>query len=425
VSASLGGAAGGRGVDQLDPPADGVRMNGPVVVIGAGLAGAHVVATLRKKGFDGPVTLVGEEPVRPYERPPLSKGILLGTKAPDSAFVHPADYYGRHAITPHFGDAAVAIHKNAQTVRLASGRVLPYAHLVLATGARPRRLPDQPDLAGVLTLRTLPDAERLRASLTPDARVVVVGGGWIGLEVAAAARLHGCDVTVLTLDSLPLVTVLGERMGRHFAELHRSHGVDVRTGVTVEGLEGADGRVTGVRAGGALLPADVVVVGIGAVPETSLAAASGLAVDRGVLVDEHLRTNHPEILAAGDVANAAHATLGRLRVEHWDNAIRQGKLAAATILGHDAAYDWQPYFYTDQYDLGMEYVGRGGPHDDVVVRGDEASGEFIAFWLADGVLTAAMNVNTWDVNDTLRTLLGRRIAPERLTDPTIPLADLG
>ncbi|MFP5416516.1 MAG: NAD(P)/FAD-dependent oxidoreductase, partial [Actinomycetes bacterium] len=200
-----------------------------------------------------------------------------------------------------------------------------------------------------------------------------------------------------------------------------SRGVDVRVRATVDGIEGAGGRVTGVRVGDEVIPADLVVVGIGAIPDTALAEASHLAVDHGILVDERLRTSDPQILAAGDAANALHTTLGRLRVEHWDNAIRQGQLAARTILGQDKVYDWQPYFYTDQYDLGMEYVGRGDPADDVVIRGDEASGEFVAFWLRDGVLTAAMNVNTWDVNDTLRALVGRPVDAARLVDSSIPL----
>ncbi|MFP5416699.1 MAG: NAD(P)/FAD-dependent oxidoreductase, partial [Actinomycetes bacterium] len=331
-------------------------MNGPVVVIGAGLAGANVVATLREEGFDGPVHLVGAEAERPYERPPLSKAILWGEAEADSAYVHPADYYADHSITTHFADAAVAIHKNAQSVRLTSGHVLAYEHLVLATGAQPRLLKDQPALEGLRTLRTLSDSLALKASLRQGVKVVIVGGGWIGLEVAAAAQQAGCTVTVLTLDSVPLVTVLGERMGRHFAGLHRQHGVDLRTSTRVLGIEGDGGRVSGVRTDAGLVPADLVLVAVGVVPATELAQAAGLEVDNGIVVDDRLQTSDPAVLAAGDVANAAHATLGRLRVEHWDNAIRQGRLAARTVLGGDDRYDWQPYFFTDQYDLGMEYV---------------------------------------------------------------------
>ena len=307
---------------------------------------------------------------------------------------------------------------------LASGATVPYTDLVIATGARPR-LPDLPGvaLAGVHTLRRLADCLALRASFRPGRRLVVIGVGWIGLEVAAAAVGAGLAVTVLEYADVPLRAALGDRMGRYFAALHRSHGVDLRTGVRVTGLEGGE-SVTGVRAGDDLFEADLVVVGVGASPNAELARQAGLAVDNGVVVDERLRAR-AHVYAIGDVANALNPALGlRLRVEHWDNAIRQGDLVGRLLLGEDVRYDWQPYFYSDQYDLGMEYVGRGSASDDVVLRGAEESGEFIAFWLREGTVTAAMNVNTWDVSDDLRALLGQRIDPVRLADAAIPLAAL-
>ena len=397
------------------------------VVVGAGLAAAHVVATLREEGDDRPITLVGDEPDRPYERPPLSKGYLHGETARDEVFVHAPGWYAEHGVETRFGTSATAVDRAARTVTLSDGDVLGYDHLVLATGSSPRTV-DVPgaDLDGVRTLRRLPDSDALRGDLAARARLVIVGGGWIGLEVAAAARSAGCEVTVLEYAAQPLLRVLGPQLAAYFAALHRAHGVDLRTGVGVQGFEGTDGRVTGVRVGGELVPADVVLVGVGAAPNVGLAVAAGLAADaRGIAVDEHLRTADPAVLAAGDVALAHNTALGHsLRVEHWDNAIRQGALAARSILGQDAVHDWQPYFYTDQYDLGMEYVGYADADDAVVVRGDPAGPELIVFWLRDGAVRAAMNVNVWDVNDQLRALVGRRLDPARLGDETVPLGEL-
>jgi 3-phenylpropionate/trans-cinnamate dioxygenase ferredoxin reductase subunit len=396
------------------------------VVVGAGLASANVVQTLREDGYDRPVTLVGNEGERPYERPPLSKSYLQGSTEAAEAYVHDEQWYADHDVDLRLDDAAVSLDRQGAAVVLASGERLPYAHAVLATGARPR-VPGLPgaDLDGVRYLRTLRDSTALRDRLGQDGRWVVVGGGWIGLEVAAAARQAGRDVTVLEQAQLPLLGVLGEAVGRHFADLHRSHGVDLRTGVSVTGIEGSGGTVTGVRTDEGTIAADLVLVAVGVVPNADLATAAGLAVDNGVLVDQRLRTEDPAVLAAGDLANAVNTSLGdRLRVEHWDNAIRQGRLAARSVLGREDAYDWQPYFYTDQFDLGMEYVGRNGRDDEVVVRGDQDRGEFIAFWTADGVVTAAMNVNIWDVNDDLRAVVGRSVPAERLRDPDVALGEL-
>ncbi|WP_109472898.1 NAD(P)/FAD-dependent oxidoreductase [Ornithinimicrobium cavernae] len=398
-----------------------------VVVIGAGLAGAHVVEALRERAYAGPLTLVGDEQDRPYERPPLSKGYLQGAAEIEEAYVHPEGWYAEHDVSTRFGDAAVAVDREAHVVELADGERLPYRTLVLATGATPRRLSvPGSDLGGVLTLRRIADSDALKEAIGSHRRMVIVGGGWIGLEVAAAARAGGCEVTVLEMAELPLLQVLGPRVAEYFAQLHRDQGVRLRTGVGVEEITGTDGRVTGVVVDGETIPADVVVVGVGAAPNTDLARAAGLSVGSGVLVDEHLRSvDDPDVLAVGDVAEARHVPTGEpLRVEHWDNAIRQGKLAAASITGGPEVYDWAPYFYTDQYDLGMEYVGHGGAADDVVIRGDLTSGEFIAFWLRDGVVSAAMNVNIWDVSDDLRALLGREISPERLSDESIGLTEL-
>lgn len=407
-------------------PADRSTTDRTIVVVGAGLAAAHVVATLRDGGYAGPLTVVGDEGELPYERPPLSKEVLTGTKPASSAFVHDADWYRQHEVALHLDDAARAIDREQRRVTLASGSTLDYTDLVLATGASARRLPvDGVDLDGVHVLRTMADSVALREAFTSARQLVVVGAGWIGLEAAAAARQAGVQVTVLEYADVPLQAAMGPTLGTHFQQLHEDHGVTLVTGVPVESIEGSEGHVTGVRAGGTLHPADLVVIGVGASPNTRLAEAAGLEVDDGVLVDEHLRTSDPQVLAVGDVANARSSVTGeRLRVEHWDNAIRQGKLAARVLLGEDAAYDWAPYFFTDQYDLGMEYVGHGGADDEVVIRGDRASGEFIAFWVREGMVTAAMNVNVWDVNDDLRALVGAQVDPTRLADTGVPLADL-
>ena len=395
-----------------------------VVIVGAGLAAANVASTIREAGDQRPLTIIGDEGRRPYERPGLSKGVLQGKDEPESLYVHDEGWYGKHGIESRFDDPAVALDLAVHEVRLASGESVRYADLVLATGARPRAL-DIPgvDLPGVHSLRRIPDSLALKESFVEGRRLVVIGAGWIGLEVAAAASEAGVDVTVLEYADVPLRTALGDRLGTYFAALHRKHGVTLRTGVSVTGIEGS-GTVTGVRTADELFPADLVLVGVGAVPNTELAQQAGLPVDNGIVVDDRLRSRE-HVFAIGDVANATNTALGaRLRVEHWDNAIRQGKLAGRVLLGQDARYDWQPYFYTDQYDLGMEYVGRSASGDDVVLRGSEDSGEFIAFWQRQGVVTAAMNVNVWDVNDALRALIGRTVDSSRLADGHIELAEL-
>ncbi len=395
-----------------------------VVIVGAGLAAANVASTIREAGDQRPLTIIGDEGRRPYERPGLSKGVLQGKDEPESLYVHDEGWYGKHGIESRFDDPAVALDLAVHEVRLASGESVRYADLVLATGARPRAL-DIPgvDLPGVHSLRRIPDSLALKESFVEGRRLVVIGAGWIGLEVAAAASEAGVDVTVLEYADVPLRAALGDRLGTYFAALHRKHGVTLRTGVSVTGIEGS-GTVTGVRTADELFPADLVLVGVGAVPNTELAQQAGLPVDNGIVVDDRLRSRE-HVFAIGDVANATNTALGaRLRVEHWDNAIRQGKLAGRVLLGQDARYDWQPYFYTDQYDLGMEYVGRSASGDDVVLRGSEDSGEFIAFWQRQGVVTAAMNVNVWDVNDALRALIGRTVDSSRLADGHIELAEL-
>ncbi|MGR6963483.1 NAD(P)/FAD-dependent oxidoreductase [Geodermatophilus sp. URMC 61] len=399
----------------------------PFVIVGAGLAGAKAAETLREEGFDGPVVLVGAEPERPYERPPLSKQYLLGRADRDNAFVHDAGWYAEHDVELRTGVRATRLDPAAHRLTLDTGEELSYARVLLATGASARRLPvPGADLDGVRYLRTLADADRLVTDLTGGGRrVVVVGAGWIGLEVAAAARSHGNTVTVVEPQPTPLHAVLGAEMGRVFARLHRDHGVELLTDTVVREIRGSGGRVTSVVTDGhAGLPADLVVIGVGVVPDSQVAAAAGLEVDNGVVVDEALRSSAPDVYAAGDVASAFHPHHGRhVRVEHWANALNQGPAAARSMLGQEVAYDRVPYFFTDQYELGMEYSGLAGPGDTVVCRGDPDDGAFIAFWTADGRVTAGMNVNVWDVTAPIQQLIRsrRQVQPARLADPDTPL----
>jgi 3-phenylpropionate/trans-cinnamate dioxygenase ferredoxin reductase subunit len=370
------------------------------VIVGASLTGAKAAQTLREEGFDGRVVLVGVEPDRPYERPPLSKDYLQG-KRDHKPYVHDEAFYAEHDIELRTGTEVTSIDPAASAVTLGDGERVSFSKLLIATGAEPRRL----DAPGVLTLRSVADSDALRERLVEGARVVVIGAGWIGAEVAASARERGCDVTLLEQSELPLAHVLGPELGAIYRDVHLEHGVQFIGGarietVTADGVRLADGRD---------FPADVVVAGIGVQPRVALAQAAGLDVDNGIVTDAHLRTSAPHIYAAGDVANALHPFYGeRVRVEHWDNAMHQGPAAARNMLGQDAPYDRIPYFFSDQYDVGMEYSGHPRRWDEVVFRGDVEGREFVAYWIKDGVVVAGMNVNVWDVHDDIRALIARR-----------------
>jgi NADPH-dependent 2,4-dienoyl-CoA reductase/sulfur reductase-like enzyme len=404
-----------------------------IVIVGGGLAGAKAAEALREQGYSGSLTLVGDEPHLPYERPPLSKGYLAGKSPFEDAVVHPREWYDEHSVDLRLGTHARSVDSAAHEVTLTDGDVLAYDKLLLATGAVPRRL-DVPgaDAGGALYLRRREDADAIRSAFGPGRRVAIVGAGWIGLEVAAAARDAGTEVFVIEVAELPLLGVLGPEVARVFAELHREHGVDLRLGTHLEEITVDDGgRASGVRlAGGETIPAGAVVIGVGVRPELTLAEQAGLAIDNGVLVDAALRSSDPDVFAVGDIANHEHPVLGtRVRVEHWANALNQPAAAAAAMLGGDGQYAELPYFFSDQYDLGMEYLGHAprGSYERVVVRGDLAAREFVAFWLdGESRIKAAMNVNVWDVPDAVKPLIasGVRVDPKRLTDPDVDYADL-
>jgi 3-phenylpropionate/trans-cinnamate dioxygenase ferredoxin reductase component len=392
-----------------------------LVVIGASLAGAKAAEAAREAGHEGRIVLVGDEPHLPYERPPLSKAVLRGAD-PDSTRVHPAGFYGDHDIEL-VPDRVLALDADRRQVELASGDRLSFDRAVLATGAEPRRLTvPGGDLAGVHYLRTVDDSVRLRDAIRTAGRVAVIGAGWIGSEVAASARQTGADVVLIATASVPLQRVLGDRVGHVFRKLHADNGVRLRLGVGVEELRGTGAVDEVVLTDGTTERADLVVVGVGVTPRTDLAEAAGVRVDDGVVVDQHLESSVAGVYAAGDVASAWHPRYRRhVRVEHWANALNQGAAAGRNAAGRREVYDRLPYFFSDQYDLGMEYVGLGSPSDDLVVRGDLDEREFIAFWHRDGAVTAAMNVNVWDVVDDLKAIIaaGRDVDIARLADPAV------
>ncbi|MCI4042461.1 FAD-dependent oxidoreductase [Streptomyces sp. TRM75563] len=410
------------------------------VIVGAGLAGAKAAETLRAEGFTGRVILIGDERDHPYERPPLSKGYLDGKAERDSVFTHERPWYAGADIELHLGQPVTALDRYARTVQLGDNTVIHYDKLLLATGSEPRRL-DIPgtDLAGVHHLRRLAHADRLRNVLAALGRdnghLVIAGAGWIGLEVAAAARGYGAEVTVVEAEPTPLHQVIGPELGQIFTELHSAHGVRFHFGARLTEITGQDGMVFAVRTddGEEHLAHDVLAA-IGAAPRSALAEAAGLEMAErahggGIAVDASLRTSDPHIYAAGDVAAAVHPLLGtRLRVEHWANALNGGPAAARAMLGQDVTYDRVPYFFSDQYDLGLEYSGWAPPgsYDEVIIRGDAGKREFIAFWLKDRRVLAGMNVNVWDVTETVQELIRARQQhdPEALADPSVPLDSL-
>jgi 3-phenylpropionate/trans-cinnamate dioxygenase ferredoxin reductase component len=399
-------------------------MSTTFVIVGAGMAGGKAVETLREEGFDGRIVLLGAEPERPYERPPLSKDYLRGEAERGGVYLQEdAGWYDAHDVELRTSTVVESLDVGGRAVVLDGGERIAYDALLLATGAEPKRPPIAgADLDGVHVLRTFEDSDTLRAVLDAGGRLVVIGAGWIGCEVAASARQKGMEVTVVETQAVPLEGVLGPELGAFYGDVHAEHGVELHLGDGVEAIEGS-GRAERVRtSGGAELDCDAVVIGVGVAPRTALAEGV-LDVDNGILVDASLRASADGVFAAGDVANHDHPLLGRLRVEHWANALEQGPTAARAMLGQDVVYDRVPYFFSDQYDVGMEYAGHSRPGDEVVFRGDPESREFIAFWVRDGRVAAGMNVNVWDVNEHIQALVreGATIDQARLRDPDVAL----
>jgi 3-phenylpropionate/trans-cinnamate dioxygenase ferredoxin reductase component len=398
-----------------------------IVIAGGGLAGASAAFALRERGFDGRLTLVSQEQSAPYERPPLSKGYLRGESTLDQALVRPLADYDADGIELLRGRRAVTLDPTIRQLNLDDGTNLTYDALLIATGAAPRHLGSTPvSLAGVHYLRNVEDANAIRTAAASATKIAVIGGGWVGGEVAASLRQLGHDVTLITALPRPLERVLGPEVAEVYRQLHAEHGVQLVQG-RVSSIQGTR-SVEEIRlTDGHGVPADLVVIGVGAVARLQLAMRGGLETTAGgIAVDEYLRTSVPNIYAAGDVAAAWHPRFGRhIRIEHWDNAIQQGRAAAANIIGANEPYVRMPYFYSDQFDLGMEYRGYAPEWGKVVVRGDLAGRQFLAFWLADDRVIAAMNANVWDQGDALQRLMEseERVDVARLADPVVPLAE--
>jgi 3-phenylpropionate/trans-cinnamate dioxygenase ferredoxin reductase subunit len=398
------------------------------VIVGASLAGAKAAEELRQQGFDGRLLLIGSESELPYERPPLSKDYLRGESKRDAMQVHDEAFYRDGKIELMLGATATQIDPTGGLVHLKDGEPIKFNALLLTTGASPRRLnlPGH-ELDGIQYLRTITDSEAIRAKLKEGGHVAVIGGGWIGSEIAASARQMGVGVTMISDQGLPNEHAFGREIGEFYRDVHLSHGVELIAGDGAVAF-GGNGSVSSVRTdSGRVVECDFVVVGAGATPNVELAQQSGLVVDNGIVLDSHLCSSAPNVYAAGDVANAWHPFYQeRIRIEHWGNALKQGPAAARSMLGSDEEYEELPYFFSDQYDIGMEYSGQPDPDAEVVFRGDRDAGEFIAFWLRDRRVTAGMNVNVWDVNDQIQALIKSRKQFDRdaLTDPDTALDSL-
>lgn len=402
-----------------------------IVIVGAGQAAIQAIDTLRRKGFTGKLALVGDEPWLPYQRPPLSKKYLAGALERDRLMIRPAHFYTDHAVETHLGRRVEEIAKAGQRLRLDDGSTLAYDALLLATGSRPRKLPAPgAGLGGVHFLRTIADVERIRADLGPGKRLVIIGGGYIGLEVAATARELGLDVTVLEMAERVMNRVTCSEVSAFYEKEHARHGVRIICNARVRALAGEphSHRVRAVLTeDGAEHPADVVIVGVGVLPADELAVAAGIECSNGIIVDERCRTSDALIYAAGDCTHHLNLHYGRrLRLESVDNAFEQGTTAALNLLGTPTVHDKVPWFWSDQYDLKMIIVGICHGHDTVVTRGNPASRSFSTCYLRSGELIAIDSVNSPKDQMAARKIIAARGRPnlDKLADAGIPLKDV-
>jgi 3-phenylpropionate/trans-cinnamate dioxygenase ferredoxin reductase subunit len=401
-----------------------------IVIIGAGQAAAQAVVSLRSEGYEGPITLIGDEAEPPYQRPPLSKKFLAGEIGFDRVELKPAEFYAQANCKLMLGTRASAIEPKAKTVTTSDGHAISYDKLLIATGSRVREI-NVPgfDLNGVHYLRSVGDVSEIQAHFKPGAKMVVVGGGYIGLEVAAVAKKNGIDVTVIETADRVMARVVDPIVSRFYERIHREAGVDIRTDMTVAGFEGDDNKVTAVVSGsGDKIPCDFVVVGIGIIPNTELAVNAGLEVENGIVVDACTRTSDPDIFAAGDCTNHPSAVYDRrLRLESVQNAIEQGKTAAAAMMGKEKPYDQVPWFWSDQYDLKLQIAGLSAGYTQAVTRGNpESDRSFAVFYLKDGVLIAVDAVNRPPEFMMSKMLIAQhaKLDPARLADESINMKEV-
>lgn len=404
-------------------------MADDILIIGAGQAAAQAVQSLRAEGFEGPIKVFGDEPYAPYQRPPLSKKFLAGEIGYDRVELKAQDYYEQANVETHWGTRVTEIDRKAKRVLTGDGREFAYGKLILATGSRVREL-NVPgfELDGVHYLRNIEDVKAIQSHFKEGAKMVVVGGGYIGLEVAAVAAKRGIDVTVLETADRVMARVVDPIVSRFYERVHREEGVKIETGVTVSGFEGTD-RITAVTSGeGKSYPCNFVVVGIGIIPNTELAAEAGLKVENGIVVDELCRTSDPDICAAGDCTSHPNAVYGhRLRLESVQNAIEQGKTAAATLAGKEKPYNQVPWFWSDQYDMKLQIVGLSQGYTEAVVRGDPETGRsFAVFYLKDGVLVAVDAVNRAPefMMSKMLTQKKAQLDPARIRDESINVKEI-
>ncbi|WP_375207795.1 NAD(P)/FAD-dependent oxidoreductase [Hyphococcus sp.] len=399
------------------------------IIIGAGQAGAQAAISLRQAGFDGEIVMIGGEPAPPYQRPPLSKAYLKGDLAEERLYLRPADFYAAQNIDLRLSDQVTIIDRGAKTVHTEAGLKLAYDKLLIATGAPPRRLTvSGSDLEGVFYLRTHADSNALRAVLTCKGRVVIVGAGYIGLEVAAVARQAGRDVTVLEMADRVLARVASKPVSDFYEKLHADAGVDLRLGATLKGFEGKNGKLSGATlANGQTIDCAAALVGIGAVPEVTLAAEAGLTVANGIVVDDHACSVDEDIYAAGDCTNFPSPRYGRrMRLESVPNAIEQAKVAAANMAGSDVIYDALPWFWSDQYDVKLQTVGLSEGHDELIVRGMPDVKKFSVWYFKNGGLLATDAVNDPSAFAMAKRVLtaAANVDAEKIRDPAVDLKSL-
>lgn len=397
-----------------------------VVIIGAGHAAGQVAASLRQDGHEGPIIMLGDEPVIPYQRPPLSKQYLSGEQGIERVYLRPQKFYDDKKIDVRTGVSVDRIDRAAKSVHTTAGDTIAYDQLIIATGSRARKLSiEGSTLGGIHYLRSVADVDAIRSEMAPGKKLVIVGGGYIGLEVASVAVAAGLEVHVIEMEARILQRVTTPDMSAYYHQLHTSRGVHIHTSIGVKGFTGSGGRVSAVLAGDQSFPADLVIVGIGIIPNIEIARDAGITCDNGIVVDEHCRTSDPDIYAIGDCTNHPNPLLGRrLRLESVPNAMEQARVASANIRGDAKTYSAIPWFWSDQYELKLQMVGFSADGNQQVLRGDKAANQFAVFYLKDGVVVAADTVNSPKEFMLCKQMIGKPVDAVKLADPAQDLKAL-